>query len=141
MLAYGIVILFGLIALVGSIALVLYSKWEAEPANRCEIINGCVYCDKVPYTGNIIINKRAYKYVYSFINGILGSINFQMNDGAQVIYITPHFTIWRIIDADRNTIDKATFEALYHIKVEPNASPYFVALTEKYGKFAELIYQ
>ena len=68
-MAYILVIISGLIAWVSSVAVLIYAKWNSNPANHCEVIDELVYCNKVPYTGNIVIKDSVHKWVYQFYIG------------------------------------------------------------------------
>jgi len=139
-MTYILVIISGLIALVSSVALILYSKWDANPANRCEVINNRVYCDKVPYTGNIKVNDKSYIWVYMFYNGVIGAVSMQMSDGAQATYITPNFNLWRITNNYGQPIDSRLFQELYKVQIKENAVDALVLLVEKYKKFHDIVY-
>lgn len=139
-MAYILVIIFGLIAWVSSIAVLIYSKWNNNPANHCEVIDELVYCNKVPYTGNIVIKDSVYKWVYQFYIGTLGAISMQMTDGARVTYTIPHFDLWKICDSRGQKIDKRLFEDLYKVKVKDNAGDALVLLVDKYEIFRDIVY-
>lgn len=137
---YVLVIIFGLISLMSSIAVLLYTKWNTNPANHCEVINELVYCNKIPYTGNIVIKDSVYTWVYQFYIGTLGAISMQMTDGARVTYTIPHFDLWQICNSQGQKIDRELFQNLYKVKVKDNAGDALVLLVDKYGIFRDIVY-